>query len=225
VSRAGANSRVALVSTPNIASDTKCRVAPEAKSRDFEEIDLARRLRMTVAEEKSMSVIFRSILMLSLLTMIHATVIGQQRASAADAVDELRLQLIELQEKEGSLRMRAQQLEEELKPENIERSLAGIGSTRPEELREARRRQLTIEQESVKAQLKLIETTKARLETAIASAEGRAYQESALPLPSPPVNALRIDSIGISPTLIGILALSFVVSLATVIFTVKGANR
>ncbi len=176
-----------------------------------------------------MSVIFRSFLLLSLLVIASltfvATVSGQQRANAADAVDELRLQLIELQEKEGSLRLRAQQLEEELKPENIERSLAGIGSTRPEELREARRRQLTIERESVKAQLKLIETTKARLETAIASAEGRAYQESALPMPSPPVNALRIDSIGISPTLIGILTLSFLVSLATVIFTVKGTSR
>lgn len=172
-----------------------------------------------------MSVIFKSFLMLSLLGVLGVTVSGQPKANAADAVDELRLQLIELQEKEGSLRMRAQQLEEELKPANIERSLAGIGSTRPEELREARRRQLAIEQESVKAQLKLIETTKARLETAIASAEGRAYQESALPLPSPPVNALRIDSIGISPALIGILALSFFVSLATVIFTVKGANR
>lgn len=172
-----------------------------------------------------MSVIFKSFLVLSLLTTLGVTASGQQRANAADAVDELRLQLIEIQEKEGSLRMRAQQLEEELKPGNIERSLAGIGSTRPEELREARRRQLAIEQESVKAQLKLIETTKARLESAIAGAEGRAYQDSALPLPSPPVNALRFDSIGISPALIGILALSFFVSLATVIFTVKGANR
>ena len=173
-----------------------------------------------------MSLIFRSFLVLSLLVTINATVIGQQPANTAGAVDELRLQLIEVQEKEGSLRMRAQQLEEELKPENIERSLAGIGSTRPEELREARRRRLTIEQETVKAQLKLIETTKARLETAIASAEGRAYQESALAVPTtPPVNALGVNSIGISPALLGILALSFVVSLATVIFSVKGSTR
>ena len=172
-----------------------------------------------------MTVIFRSFLVLSLLVTLYAIASGQQRANAADAVDELRLQLIEVQEKEGTLRMRAQQLDEELKPENIERSLAGIGSTRPEELREARRRQLTIERESVKAQLKLIETTKLRLETAIASAEGRAYQESALPMPTPPVNALRVDSIGFNPALIGILALSLVVSLATVIFTVKGASR
>lgn len=172
-----------------------------------------------------MTVICKSFLVLSLLVMLGVAVNGQPRANASDAVDELRLQLIEVQEKEGSLRLRAQQLEEELKPENIERSLAGIGSTRPEDLREARRRRLAIEQESVKAQLKLVETSKTRLETAIANAEGRAYQESALALPSPPVNALRIDSLGISPALIGIVAVSFVVSLFTVFFTVKGSSR
>ena len=172
-----------------------------------------------------MTVIFRSFLVLSLLVMLGVAASGQQRPNASDAVDELRLQLIEVQEKEGALRIRAQQLDEELKPENIERSLAGIGSTRPEELREARRRRLTIERESVSAQLKLIETTKARLETAIANAEGRAYQESALPVPSPPVNALRVESIGISPALVALVALSFVVSLVTAIFTVKGAAR
>ena len=172
-----------------------------------------------------MTVIFRSFLVLSLLVTLNAIASGQQRANAADAVDELRLQLIEVQEKEGSLRMRAQQLDEELKPENIERSLAGIGSTRPEELREARRRQLTIERESVKAQLKLVEIMRTRLETAIASAEGLAYQESALAMPSPPINTFRANAIGITPALMVILVLSFAVSLATVIFTVKGSSR
>ena len=54
-----------------------------------------------------------------------------------------------------------QQLDESIKPENIERSLAGIGSTRPEELRETRRRQLTIERDGVLAQLKTLETEQA----------------------------------------------------------------
>ena len=157
--------------------------------------------------------------------MLGAGANAQEQAKATVAVDELRLQLIAVQEKEGSLRIRAQQLDEDLKPENIERSLAGIGSTRPEELREARRRQLTIERESVKAQLKILEISRTRLDTAIANAEGRAYQESALALPSPPVNALHVESIGISPAFIVIVAVSFVVSLASVLFTVKGASR
>ena len=79
------------------------------------------------------------------------------------------------------MRARAQQLDESLKPENIERSLAGIGSTRPEELRESRRRQLTIERDGVQAQLRTVETSRQRLETALANAEIVAYQQSARP--------------------------------------------
>jgi hypothetical protein len=162
---------------------------------------------------------------MSLLLMLGLSVRAQERNNAAVAVDALRVQLIEVQEKEGSLRLRAQQMEEDLKPENIERVFAGIGSTRPEELREGRRRQLTVERESVKAQLKLVELTKERLETAIAAAEGRAYQESALPMPSPPVNTLRADSMLFSSAFIAILVLSFMASLGTVVFAVRGLNR
>lgn len=172
-----------------------------------------------------MNITFKSFVVMSLILMLGLTVSGQERSNASGAIDELRLQLIEVQEKEGSLRIRAQQLEEDLKPENIERAFAGFGSTKPEELREARRRQLTIERESVKAQLKLLEMTRTRLDTAIASAEGRAYQESALPMPSPPVNGLSIEAVAFSPALIVILAISFVVSLTTVIFTLKGSTR
>lgn len=106
---------------------------------------------------------------------------AQEPASAAENVEKLRAQLLEVQAKEEALRARAQELDESLKPENIERSLAGIGSTRPEELRESRRRQLTIEKDGVMAQLNLLETSRQRLETAIANAETAAYHESARP--------------------------------------------
>jgi hypothetical protein len=52
----------------------------------------------------------------------------------------LRAQLVEAQARQAELHLRLQQLDENLKSENIERSLAGVGSTRPEELREAPRR-------------------------------------------------------------------------------------
>ena len=172
-----------------------------------------------------MRVTFRSFAVMSLLLMLGLSVRAQERNNASVTVDQLRLQLIEVQEKEGSLRIRAEQLDEDLKPENIERVFAGIGSTRPEELREARRRQLTIERESVKAQLKLVEETRARLETAIAVAEGRAYQESALPVPSPLVNALRADSIVFSAAFVAVLIFSFMASLGTMIFAVRSLNR
>jgi len=62
--------------------------------------------------------------------------------SAQNRAASMRAQLVETQARQAELQMRLQQLEEDLKPENIEHSLAGVGSTHPEELREARRRQL-----------------------------------------------------------------------------------
>ena len=162
---------------------------------------------------------------LLLFLALAFTTTGYAQESAAESVEKLRAQLLEVQMQEHDLRSRLAQLDESIKPENIERSLAGVGSTRPEELREARRRQLAIERESVKAQLKLLEISRMRLDSAIASAEGRAYQESALPAPSPPINALHIEAIGSSPVLVAILAVSLVVSLATVLLTLKGASR
>lgn len=122
-----------------------------------------------------------SILLLLVLILAAANTYAQESSSASESLEKLRAQLLEVQAKEESLRVRAEQLEESLKPENIERSLAGVGSTKPEELREFRRRQLTIERDGVQAQLKLLETSRQRLETAISNAEVQAYQQSARP--------------------------------------------
>jgi hypothetical protein len=120
-------------------------------------------------------------LVLLLSLVFSAAAYAQETASAAESADKLRAQLLEVKGKEDALQSRLAQLDESLKPENIERSLAGIGSTKPEELREQRRRQLTIERDGVQAQLKTLETGRQRLETALANAEVLAYQESARP--------------------------------------------
>ena len=111
--------------------------------------------------------------------MLIAEAAAQSTSSAAQSVAELRAQLADVQAKENELQARARQLDEALKPENIERSLAGIGSTKPEELREHRRRQLSIEREGVSKQLSLLATSHERLESAIRNAESAAYQQSA----------------------------------------------
>jgi len=66
-----------------------------------------------------------------------------------------------------------------LKPENIQNSLAGYGSTRPEELREQRRKELTAQKAVVTDQLQLLALKRTQLEAAISAAEVRAYQQSA----------------------------------------------
>jgi len=123
----------------------------------------------------------KSGLVLLFLLAASLTAHAQETASAAESLEKLKAQLLEVQGKEDALRTRLQQLDESIKPENIERSLAGIGSTRPEELRESRRRQLTKERDGVQAQLNTVETSRQRLETAIANAEIVAYQQSARP--------------------------------------------
>ena len=123
----------------------------------------------------------RSGLALLFLLLFSVSGYAQETASAAETAQKLKAQLLDVQANEEALRARLQQLDESIKPENIERSLAGIGSTRPEELRESRRRQLTIERDGVQAQLRTVETSRQRLEAAIANAEILAYQQSARP--------------------------------------------
>ncbi|HEX8923010.1 MAG TPA: hypothetical protein VF766_16160 [Pyrinomonadaceae bacterium] len=79
------------------------------------------------------------------------------------------------------MQTRLKQLDEDLKPENIEKYYALNGSTHPEELREQRRRQLEGERERVQTQLDQLGASRTRLETAIATAEAAAYRQSANP--------------------------------------------
>ena len=114
-----------------------------------------------------------------LLLTFSGAIQAQQAPSAAEKADRLRAQLLEIQTKEDDLKARAEYLDEALKPENIERSLAGIGSTRPEDLRESRQRRLQKERDGITSQLTVLETSRLRLESAILDADARAYQQSA----------------------------------------------
>jgi DNA repair exonuclease SbcCD ATPase subunit len=120
----------------------------------------------------------------------------QVQTPAQDKAASLRSQLSEVEAKQADLQTRLQQLEENLKSENIERSLAGVGSTRPEDLREQRRRQLEIERNGVKAQLDILARSHSRLETAIAQADAEAYRQSAAPVTSASPVPVRASSGG-----------------------------
>jgi len=106
------------------------------------------------------------------------------QSNAQGRAASLRAQLADTEAGQTELQSRLQQLEENLKPENIERSLAGVGSVHPEELREARRRQLEIEKRGVQSQLDVLAASRSRLETAIAAADAESYRQSAGPGPN-----------------------------------------
>jgi hypothetical protein len=113
-----------------------------------------------------------------LLSGLFATSILAQ-TSAQEIADNLRVQLSEVEIQKSELQARDEQIQEDLKPENIERSVAGIGSTRPELLRERRQRQLEVAKARVRLQLDDLDRIQTRLETAIAEADAEAYWESA----------------------------------------------
>lgn len=118
-------------------------------------------------------------LLIFLILVSASDILAQNRPSAAETAEQLRAQLRDVQAEEADLRARAQQLDWDLKPENIERHFAGVGSTRPEELREQRRRLLQNEKDRVLARLEQLAASRSRLESAIITADAQAYNQSA----------------------------------------------
>jgi phage shock protein A len=109
---------------------------------------------------------------LSQMEQQQRTLVDLERLSRAEVrAEALRTQLRDVQEKESNLTARMEQIDYDLKPENIERSVSTYGSTRPEDARDARRRSLESEKSRVRSQLDLLATSRQRLETAIVSAD------------------------------------------------------
>jgi len=73
-------------------------------------------------------------------------------------------QIFEMQIKLGEAEARLAHIDYDLKPENIERALVGIGSTKPEELRGQSRQILSLEKAALFAKLQLLREIKSRLE-------------------------------------------------------------
>ena len=88
---------------------------------------------------------------------------------AEQRAEQLRSQLIDVQAKIADFEAKLEQIDWALRPENIESSTAGYGSTRPEAAREARKKQLESERGRVAAQLKLTENSTSRLEGAVST--------------------------------------------------------
>jgi hypothetical protein len=111
---------------------------------------------------------------------------AQQSAARTVSTLILKQQLLDIEFKETQLRMRLEELDGLLKPEAIERALAGVGSTRPEELREHRHKLLTIERTGLQEQLDLLEGERGQVEEAIAAKENEVYLKYAPASAAPP---------------------------------------
>jgi hypothetical protein len=100
------------------------------------------------------------------------SLLDMERLTRAEQRSEsLRSQQLETETKLADFHSQLDQVEYSLKPENIERALAGYGTTRPEEARESRRRQLESEKARLQVHVRLLETSRNRLEIAVATAD------------------------------------------------------
>jgi exonuclease VII large subunit len=110
-------------------------------------------------EDKSLDTVRRVTINLDLLT--HA----EERAEV------LRKQLIDLIEKETAYKSRMAQFDEDLRPENIDRSMAGVGGTRTAEMRDTRRRVLENDKRGVENLLNVTAQSRIRLEEDVRQAD------------------------------------------------------
>ena len=155
---------------------------------------------------------YKQILIALSVLVLTSPSLAQQSQTAEEKLQKLRLELVDVYGKEAALRVRVQQLDEDIKPENIARSLAGFGSTKPEELREFRRRQIELERNKVLQQLEAVSAKRTQLESEIALGETQAYHESAQPQPSSVFQAFVARSSNTSrPLLFGLAGGVFVV--------------
>ena len=109
-----------------------------------------------------------------------------QQSSSQERAARLRTQLAGEQAQQTDLQARLAQIDEDIKPENIEHSLAGVGSIHPEDLREARRRQLETQRRGIQSQLDSLTASRTRLEAAIVSADAESYRQTVGPIPTLP---------------------------------------
>ena len=85
-------------------------------------------------------------------------------------VENLQAQLIGVAEKEAGLHGRLDEINEQLRPENIDQ-LQVSGSLRPEQVREATRHRLTSEQNRLRSQLELLQQSRSHLQSSLSIRE------------------------------------------------------
>ena len=90
---------------------------------------------------------------------------------AEQRAESLRKQLFELVEKENTMKTKLEMIEYDSRPDVIERQVSFAGSLRPEELREARRKNLEAEKRNLTTLLLDIQNTRLNLEQNVQKAD------------------------------------------------------
>jgi len=109
---------------------------------------------------------------ISSMEQSQRTLVDLERLSRAEQRSaDLWKQLREVEGQQSDLQSRLEEIDYNLRPENIDRAVAGFGSMRPEELREQRRKSLENEKLRIQKQVDQLAADHSRLEMAIAGAD------------------------------------------------------
>ena len=88
-----------------------------------------------------------------------------------DRIRSLQSDLTDIAAKETALNKRLDEIEREQRPDRIERTMAGVGLTHPEQERDAIMTKLSNEKRQIQSQLETLRSTRARIPGLIANAE------------------------------------------------------
>jgi uncharacterized membrane protein len=85
--------------------------------------------------------------------------------------ESLQTKLRELFERQTIWQVRLEHIDQQLRPENIERVFVGAGLVRPEEAREGLRRRLSSERQSIMATLEALRSERTRIQISLSSSD------------------------------------------------------
>ena len=126
-------------------------------------------MRKTIAKLKTENEQLRA-RVLELEKRIEGLSVRDRLVQEEQRVENLQAQLVAAGEKEHQLQGRIEEIDEQLRPENIDQ-LQTSGSLRPEQVRDATRRRLTSEQNRLRAQLDLLQQSRTRLQSSLSVTE------------------------------------------------------
>ena len=100
-----------------------------------------------------------------------ATRLQEQLEKEEQRGESLQLHMYEISEKEQPLLARMEQINQQLRPEAMERTMAGVGSVHPEDLRDEVRKKLLSERVRIQMQLELLRQDRGRTQASLATTD------------------------------------------------------
>ena len=142
--------------------DSAAEAPPEADAMD----QLRRSIRRLTADVERLARRVSDLEKERLFDVTRVLLVGEEQRAEA-----LQTRLRESLERQFALQARMEQVDNQLRPENIERMFVGVGMVRPEEARDTVRLRLGLEKQGLLAQLELVRQERNRFQSALATVD------------------------------------------------------